>query len=241
MYRGQVLQRARRQRPVQLAQRAGGGEAAGALDLGAFELTSEERLEPAQRLARQPVAARIARGQLGLGLGAQSQRAPDALHVHADHTGALLAARKRRDRHPREVAHRSLRAVPQRGGDLRAQSLELFVGQLVEVQPAGGLLVLLAHPLPHGRQLDRAEEEPVEHQLEHPPVFLALGERGRQRLPEVLLLGPVDLAQHRERVEQLRGPDRYAFAAQLLAELQQPCGESPRQDGVAVRRHRPAP
>ncbi len=175
------------------------------------------------------------RGQLGLGLGAQAERAADALYVHADHARSLLSARERGDRHAREVAHRALRAVAQRGGDLCAQPFELFVGQLVEIQPAGsGLVGLLAHVLADRRELDRAEHEAVEHQLEHAPILLALGERRRERLAEVVLLGPVDLAQHRERVQQLRGADRHAFAAQLLAQLQHACGEPRRGRRGAV-------
>ena len=83
------------------------------------------------------------------------------------------------------------------------------------------------------RDLDGAEEEAVEHQLEHAPVLLALGERRGERLAEVLLRGPADLAQDLERVEHLRGADRDALAAQLLPELQY----ARRQ---ALRRHRRA-
>ena len=77
-------------------------------------------------------------------------------------------------------------------------------------------------PSRDGSDLRRAEEEAVEHQLEHAAVLLALGERRRERLAEVLLRGPADLAEHLERVEHLRGPHRHAFAAQLLAELEDP-------------------
>ena len=88
----------------------------------ALELAPQQRLEAAQRLARQALAPGVVRGQVGLGLGAQAERAADALDVDADHARALLAAPERGDRHPREVAHRALRAVSQRGGDLRAQA-----------------------------------------------------------------------------------------------------------------------
>jgi hypothetical protein len=60
-----------------------------------------------------------------------------------------------------------------------------------------------AYILPHSRHLHRTEEEAVEHRLEDAPVVLALGERRGERLAEVLLGGPCDLAQHRKRVEQL--------------------------------------
>ena len=95
------------------------------------------------------------------------------------------------------------------------------------IAPGGRLRrVALAHVLAQRGELDRAEEEAVEHQLEHAPVLLALGQGRGERLAEVLLLGPAHLAQHRERVEQLRGPDRDAFAAQLLAELQHARGQA---------------
>ncbi len=127
----QVRERARRQRAVQLAQRPRGRQRAGALDLRALELAAQQRLEAAQRLARQPVAPRVLRWQLGLGLGTQPERPADALHVHADDARALLAAGERRDRHPREVAHDALRAVPQCGRDLRPQRVELLLGELI--------------------------------------------------------------------------------------------------------------
>ena len=195
----QVGQRPGRQCPVQLAQRPCRGQAAGALDLASLELCSQQCLEAAQPLARQPLAPGILGGQIGLGLGAQAERPADALDVHADHARALLAAPERGDRHSREVAHRALRAVPQRGGDLCTQGLQIFGGELFEVDhPA---LVALAHVLPQRRELDGAEEETLEYQLEDAPVLLALCERRRERLPEVLPLCPIDLAQHRERVQ----------------------------------------
>ena len=67
----------------------------------------------------------------------------------------------------------------------------------------------------------RAEEEAVEDELEHAPVLGRLGQRGGQRLAHVPAPRPRDLAQRRERVEQLRGPDRDALSAQLLAELEE--------------------
>ena len=158
--------------------------------------------------------------QVGLGLGAQAERAADPLDVHADHARALLAAGEGGDRHPRQVAHRALVAVAQRRGDLRAQRLELGLAQLAQLGE-----VALADALARGGDLDGAEEEALEDQLEHAPVLLALGERRRERLAEVLLRGPADLAQHLEGVEHLRGPDRDAFAAQLFAELEDPRGQ----------------
>ena len=131
---GEVGERARRQRAVELAERSRGRQVAGALDLRALQLAAQQRLEAAQRLARQALAARVALGQVRLGLGAQPERPADPLDVDADHAGALLAARQRRDREPREIAHRALVAVAQRGRDLRSQFLELVLGELVEAR-----------------------------------------------------------------------------------------------------------
>ena len=133
---GEVGQRARRQRAVELAERPRRRQVARALDLRALELAAQQRLEAPQRVARQAVVARVVLGQLGLRLGAQAERAADPLHVDADHARALLAARERRDRHPREVAHRALRAVAQRRRDLRAQRVELVLGELAELGQA---------------------------------------------------------------------------------------------------------
>jgi hypothetical protein len=47
--------------------------------------------------------------------------------------------------------------------------------------------------LADGLGLGGAEEEAVEHQLEHAPVIAGLGQRSRQRLLEVPLLGPGDV------------------------------------------------
>ncbi len=239
MHRREVGERPRRQRAVELAERPRRRQVARALDLRALELAPQERLEAAQLIARQPLAARVIDRQVRLRLGAQSERAADPLDVDADHARALLAARERCDRHPREVAHRALGAVAHGRRDLGAQRLELLVGQLVEDRA-----IVLAHALADGGELDGAEEEALEDELEDAPVLLTLGERRGERLAEVGLLGPHDLAQHGERVEQLRGADRDAFAAQLLAELEharrQALGRDRGRAGRALRRHRPA-
>ena len=232
MDRRQVGQRAGGQSPIELAQWTRRRQAARALDLRALELAAQQRLEAAQRVARQAVMARVLRRQLGLWLGAQAERAADALDVHADHPRALLAAGEGRDRHPREVAHGALRAVAQGRRYLRAQLPQLLLGELAERRQ-----LLLADALVRGRELDGAEEEAVEHELEHAAVLLALGERRRQRLPEVLLGGPADLAQDLEGVEHLRRAHRHAFAAQLLAQLQYARRQALRR---SLRRHRRA-
>src|SRR5207302_4484235 len=81
MHRGEVGERPGGQRAVELAERARWRALAGALDLVAFELAPQQRLEAPQRIARETLAAGIVRRQVGLGLDAQAERAADSLHV----------------------------------------------------------------------------------------------------------------------------------------------------------------
>ena len=75
------------------------------------------------------------------GLGAQPERAADALDVDAEHARALAAAPEGGDREPREVAHRRLVAVADRLQQLLAQVVE------VDLLAAGDpVLVLGARP-----------------------------------------------------------------------------------------------
>ena len=195
VHRREVLQRPRRQGAVELVQRPRRRQLLGALDLAALELAPQQRLEAPQRLARDAVAARVVARQLGLGLGAQAERAADALDVDADDARARAGAPEGRDRQPREVAHRALRAVAQRGGDLAAQLLEVHLAALAALDAAGRALL---DALDDRRQLGRAEEEALEDELEDAPVLLGLGERRRERLAEVDGVGPGDLLEHRD-------------------------------------------
>ena len=77
-------------------------------------------------------------------------------------------------------------------------------------------------PCAHGLLLDGAEEEPLEHEVEHAPVVGRLGQRRRQRLAERRAVGPLHLVQRGERVEQLGRPDRDALGPQRLAEVDDP-------------------
>ena len=226
---GEVLQRPAGQRAVELVERPSRGQRLGALDLRAFELAAQQRLEAAQLLAREALAARVGLGQVRLRLGAQADRAPDALHVDADDPRALALAPEGGDGQPREVAHRAVVAVAQRGRDLRAQRVEVELTRLAGVDPA-----LLADVLAHGGRLGGAKEEALEDELEDPAVLRRLGQRRGERLAEVLGLGPADLGERLERVEQLAGAQRHALRAQLLAELEQPGGHA-RRAGCAAR------
>ena len=99
---GQVLGGAGRQGPVELGQRPGGRQLAGALDRRPLQLAAQVLLELAHLVG-------VERGLL-LALGAaaarlQAEAAPDPLHVDADHAGALAAAAEGGDREPGQVAH----------------------------------------------------------------------------------------------------------------------------------------
>ena len=178
VYGGEVLQRVGGQRAVELLQRLGGRKGLRALDERPLELPPQVALELAQPLLRHRVRLR----QLAAGVGPKPKRAPDALDVHSDHAGALALAAERGDREPRHVAHLAIRALADRVADALAQ--------LVDVHPLAALEALLAQPSLHRLAFHRAEEEAVEDQLEHAPVLLRLGERRRERLAEILLLGP---------------------------------------------------
>ena len=226
---GEVLQRPGRQRAVELVQRPRGRQRLRALDLHPLELAPQVLLEAADLVARErlrPLLGLILADLAGR-LRAQPERAPDPLHVDAEHAGALAAAPERGDRQPREVAHR--RVV------LLADRAQHLLAQVVEVDPLAArhalrlLLALgrraLAHALAQRLALDGAEEEALEDEVEHAPVLGRLGDRRRERLAERGALGPADLAERREGVVELGGPDGDALGPQLLGEAQDVGGE----------------
>src|SRR4051812_36437624 len=208
MDRREVLRRAGGQRAVELAQRLGGRERLRALDQRALELAAQVALELAQLLLRHGVRVR----RLG-GLAAQLQRATDALHVDANHAGALSLSAEGGDRQAREVAHLAVRPLADGLADALAQSVEVE-----RISPAEALL--LEAPL-DGLGLDGAEEEAVEDQLEDAAVLLRLGDRRGQRLLEVLLFGPGDEPKRLEGVEQLARAHLHALLAELVGEVEQ--------------------
>ena len=227
MHRGQVLRRAARQRPVEVGERPRRGQGRGALDQVALELAAEVALEAVELVAvdrRHLLGAVLGRR---LGPGGEPEGAPDPLHVDADDAGALALAAEGGDREPGQVAHLALVSLEDR--------LAHLLAQLVDVEPLAALLApaLLADAALDRLGLGDAEEPAVEEQLEEAAILLRLGDRRRQRLAEVVLGRPGHLFEGRERVEDLRGPDRDPFAAQLLAEAEQLRGQ-PRRAGVRL-------
>ena len=92
------------------------------------------------------------------------------------------------------------------------------LAQLVEREPVAAVVAaLLSDPALQRFGFGGAKEVALEDQLEDPPVLLRLGDRRRQRLAKVVAVGPRNRLEGGERVEELRGPDRYAFRTQLLA------------------------
>jgi hypothetical protein len=234
---GEVLQRARRQGAVELVQRPRRRQCLRALDLRALELAAQVLLEAPDLLARERLARRLGLVLLhrAAGLRAQTERAADALHVDAEHARALPAAAEGGDRQPREIAHRRLVALADGAQDLLAQ--------VVEVDPLavhrGPVLLAragLAHAAAQRLALGGAEEEALEHEVEHPPVLGRLGQRGGHRLPERGRVGPLDLRQRRERVVELGRPDRHALGPQLLGEAQDVGGDRHGRQAAAPSR-----
>jgi hypothetical protein len=214
--RGQVLRGAARERAVELVQRPRGRQRLGALDLRAFELAAQMRLEAADLLAgqRQLLLRALALDQPGR-LGLQAEGAPDPLDIDAQHARALAAAAEGGDRQPREVGEGGL--VP------GADRFEDLLAQRVEVDPVAGLGaallgVALADPGLDRGALGGAEEIAVEDEVEDAPVVGGLGQRRRQRLLERARAGPFDLAERGERVVELGRADRDAFASQSVGE-----------------------
>ena len=165
-----------------------------------------------------------------LGAGREAEGAADPLHVDPDHSGALALAAEGGDRQAGQVAHRVLSSCFDRLADLLAQLVD--VESLGSLAARPDLVSRLADPPLDRLGLGGAEEPAVEEQLEDAAVLLGLGDRRRQRLAEVLARGPGHLVQRREGVEDLRGADRDALAAQLLAEAEQ-LGGQPGRAGSA--------
>ena len=127
------------------------------------------------------------------------------------------------DRQPREVAHRAPPAPSRIAAAICWRSASR---SMLGRPPVDGPR-RLGDALRGRLGLGGAEEEAIEHELEHAAVVGRLGERRGERLLEVRVRGPLTSSSARERVEQLGGADRDALAAQLLGEADQLRVESP--------------
>ena len=185
------------------------------------------------------VVSGVVLGEVGLGLGPEAEGASDALNVDAEDARALAAA-EGGDGQAGQVSQRIVRPVSERGRDLLSERVEVDVAVVRSVGARG-----LGDVLACGLRLGGAEEEAVEHELEHPSVVVGLGQRGCQRLLEVGLGAPVDVGERLERVEDLGGADRDALASEVLGEGQELAVERARRvlgDAaveLAVRRRHP--
>src|SRR3954470_13792263 len=170
---------------------------------------------PSGHLARVPArdAARLAGAAVG---AAQLERAPNSLDVDADDAGALALAAEGGDGEAGKVVQRGVVAVADGLGDALAQLGEVEL-RAARVQRR----VLLRDIALHRLGLGRAEEEPLEDEVEDAAILGRLGQRGRQRLLDLEPLPPADFAQRVERVEQLRGADGDSLGPQLLGQLEQ--------------------
>ena len=221
---GQVLDRAGGKRAVELGQRPLRRQRGGPLDQPALELAAQVLLEAPQLLARDALAAGIVVGEVGLGLGAQAERAADPLDVDAEHARALAAA-ERGDRQPGQVAHRGVRAVPERRGDLLAQRVEV------------DLAVLALAALPGVSEIRRRAASASAARKKNRSNTRSNTRRSSGDLAIVAASASLEVApasvhgtwlERRERVEHLRGPERDALLAEILGEREQLAVESAR-------------
>jgi hypothetical protein len=164
----------------------------------------------------------------------EAEGATDSLHVHADHPGAFALPPEGRHREPGEVAHRTVVALDDRAADRLAK--------LVEVDAvAGRFEALVLDPACERLGLRGAEEVAVEEQLEDPPVLLRLRDRRGEGLAEVALIGPADLLERGEGIENLGGAHGNTLRAEVLEEGEQAsrgCGHrlAPRASPRRARR-----
>jgi hypothetical protein len=218
---GQVLGRARGEGAVELGERPGGRELAGALDRRPLELSAQVALELPDAFGIERLVGVAVTPATCL----QAEGAADPLHVNADHPRPLALAPEGGHRQASQVAH--LAVVPL--GDRAADRL----AELFEIDPVARTLeALVLDPALQRLGLGGAEEVAVEEQLEDPPVLLRLGDGRGERLAEVPLVGPAHFVERGEGVEDLGRADCDPFRAQVLEEGEQAsrgCGHRSRR------------
>ena len=220
-------ERARRQRAVELAQRARRGQVAGALDLRALELAPQQRLEAAQRVARQ---ARRGAGRSAGSSGWGSARRPSARRMRCTSTPITPEPSWRRAKAAIAIRARSRIAPSEPSRSAAAICARSASSSSSVSSPRSVRRALLARARPRARpparrRGRRSGRTPARTRAGPPGSWRASPRAPRGSPPaRSSSISP----QHREGVEQLGGADRDAFAAQLLAELQdarrQPAG-----------------
>ncbi len=223
----QVLGRVGGERAVELAQRARRRQRPGALDQRALELAAHVLLEP----------RRLSRGTES-GSGSSARRGSGARRGGRGCAGC--AARPRRSpRSPRPGGRRPR----SRAGRGRASRRRLRRGWRRGCGRAGSSRSSPSPPVKRSSRqaaLDRlalhgAEEEAVEEHVEHVAVLLRLGQRGGERLAEVLLVGPAHARRSAWNASSSSEvPTATPSLAQLVGELEQARGEA-RRPGLPGR------
>ena len=216
----------RRQRAVELVQRPRRRQRLRALDLRALELAPQQLLEAPDLVARQRRRRRLAvdLAHRPAGLGAQPERAADALDVDAEHARALAAAPEGGDREPREVAHGRLVAVADRLEQLLAQVVEvdlLAAGDAVLVLVAGARrpsrtpCSIAAASAARKKKRSNTRSKTRRSSGDLASVAASASRNAGSSVQ-------LDLAERAEGVEQLGGPDREPLRPQLLARTRRP-------------------
>ena len=226
---GQVLGRARRQRPVELGERPRGRQLLGALDQRPLELAAQVALEAVDLLAveRRLVSlgsAPAAPG--GRGCGGSAARRPRS------RPSPRRGGRRRRSRAAPGRASR--RRGPRRspGGPPRAARR----GRGARRRRSGAPRRSPARAPPPRRRGRRSGRRAARRRAGPPGTWRSSRPAPRGSRPA---RSQGTVSQRRERVEDLRGPDRDALAPQLLAERDEPRREA-RGQAVSRRPRHPS-
>ena len=233
---GEVLERAARQRAVELVQRPRRRQLPRALDQRRARARGAAAARSGAAASRgSAVAARVVLGQVGLRLGAQAERAADPLHVDADHARALAL------RAPKAaIASRARsRIAPS------APSLQRLRRSARAARRGRSASASRRRPRPRVDAAARAASASAARKKKRSNTssntrrssgdFASVAASASRKS---LALGPRHLAERRERVEQLGRADRDALAAQLLGEAEQLRVAGPAALSRARPRHR---
>ena len=93
--------------------------------------------QAARKRVTEAVAPWVVRWQIGLGLGPESEGSAYPLYVDAEHARTLATA-ERGDGEPGEIPERVVRPVPERGGDLLSEGVEIYVRGRLTLRAGAG-------------------------------------------------------------------------------------------------------